>query len=149
MVFRFRLETSLRLARQELEKAQCLLANELRKLYKAYEFRDNQLDAFHRALEGQKKACLHEPYNLRFWQEYTQRQKRKLEEYEEFVKKQEKVVQGYREELKQFRIKLEKLKRLKEKKWKLYCLEQLKKEQAVIDEIAQRCTYGETVSNNY
>lgn len=137
MAFKYRLEASLRLADQELDIAQSLLAKEMRILAKFKEDRDIQTEVFVQAIEGQKQACLGQPWQLSSWQLYREEQKRKLAEDEQEVLLQEEVVTGFRERLIKCRINLEKFKRLKQKKWKLYNIDELKKEQAVIDEIPQ------------
>lgn len=137
MAFKYRLEASLRLADQELDIAQSLLAKELRILAKFKEDRDIQAEVFVQAIEGQTKACLGQPWQLSSWQRYLEEQKRKLAKDEQEVMLQEKVVIGFRERLIGCRINLEKFKRLKQKKWKLYNIDELKKEQNVIDEIPQ------------
>ena len=140
MGFKFRLETSLRLASQEMDIVQGQLAQEMRILQKLLEQRDSQKRLFIRALEGQKTACLQEPQNLMLWQKYGVEQKEKLLQAEQKVAEQEKIVAEYREKLIECRIKVEKFKRLKEKKMRLYEIEELRKEQTVIDEIAQSRT---------
>lgn len=140
MAFKYRLETNLRLADQELDIAQNLLAKEIRILSNFQEERDIQAEIFIQAIEGQKQACLGQPWQLSSWQRYLEDQKSKLAEDEQEVILQEKVVMGFRERLIQCRINLEKFKRLKQKKWKLYNIDELKKEQAVIDEIPQNQT---------
>lgn len=140
MAFKYRLETNLRLADQELDIAQNLLAKEIRILSKFQEERDIQAEIFIQAIEGQKHACLGQPWQLSSWQRYLEDQKIKLAEDEQEVMLQEKVVTGFRERLIQCRINLEKFKRLKQKKWKLYNMDELKKEQIIIDEIPQNQT---------
>ncbi|MGI6450285.1 MAG: flagellar export protein FliJ [Desulfitobacteriia bacterium] len=138
MGFKFRLETSLHLAEQELDIARGFLATELRKLQELSSRRNKQAELFLKALRGQKKACLEQPSSLKSWQNYSVEQKEKLLKLEAEVREQEKNVLKYREKLIQCRIKVEKLKRLKQKKFKLFYIEELRKEQAVLDEIASR-----------
>ncbi|NLI94175.1 MAG: flagellar export protein FliJ [Peptococcaceae bacterium] len=140
MAFKFRLETSLRLANQEMDIAQGQLAQELRVLRTFSEQRDYQLSIFLHSLEGQKKACLMEPQNLSLWLKFSLEQKEKLSNCEKRLQEQEKIVAKYRENLVECRIKVEKFKRLKEKQLKLYEIEELKKEQGIIDEVAQSRT---------
>ncbi|RNC29562.1 MAG: hypothetical protein AWM53_00560 [Candidatus Dichloromethanomonas elyunquensis] len=140
MAFQFRLETSLRLANQEMDVVQGQLAQELRILQTYTEQKDCQLRIFLHAVEGQQAACLREPQNLSLWQNFSMEQKEILSKYEKQLQEQEKIVAKYREKLIECRIKVEKFKRLKEKKRKLYYVEELKKEQGVIDEIAQSRT---------
>lgn len=140
MAFKYRLETSLRLANQELDIAQSLLAKEVRILSKFKEERDIQIEVLGQAIEGQMKACLGEPRQLSVWQRYREEQTKKLAQSEQEVLLQEKVVTDFRERLVQCRINFEKFKRLRQKKLKLYNIDELKKEQAVIDEIPQNQT---------
>lgn len=137
MGFKYRLETSLRLADQEQEIAQGLLAREMRTLNQIRQNRDNQADIYIKAVEGQKMACLNEPGSINLWQRYLTDQKNKLEQFEKEVTDQELITAEFRKKLIDCRINLEKFKRLKQKKWKLYYIDELKKEQAVIDEIPQ------------
>ncbi|HHV65645.1 MAG TPA: flagellar export protein FliJ [Peptococcaceae bacterium] len=136
MSFKFRLETSLHLAEQELDIARGFLATELRKLQELSSRRDRQAELLLEAFKGQKKACLEEPWSLSFWQLYIREQKEKLLQLIAEVQEQEKNVLKHREKVVQCRIKVEKFKRLKQKKFKLYYIEELRKEQAVLDEIA-------------
>lgn len=137
MAFKYRLETSLRLASQEMNVALGVLADELKNLHNIRQERDSKAALLARGLEEMKKACLGEPYDLRLWQEYLGEVKKTLLEYEDKVREQESVVAESREKVIRCRIKAEKFKRLKQKKWKLYNIEEQKKEQAAIDEIPQ------------
>lgn len=137
MAFKFRLETSLRLANQEMDIVQGLLAQETRKMQEFIEQRNCQALNLAKAWDGQRNACMEAPYRLKLWQKYSAEQREKLIVCEKQVEKQEKVVEEHREKLIECRIKVEKYKRLKEKKLRLYFIEELKKEQNVIDEIAQ------------
>lgn len=137
MAFKYRLETSLRLAEQELDVAQSLLAKEMRILYKIKQERDDQAEIFTKAIEGQKLACIKQPQYLSLWQRYLEEQKNKLRKIEQDVILQEKKTIESREMLIRCRIAREKYKRLKENKWKIYQIEELRKEQVVIDEIPQ------------
>jgi flagellar FliJ protein len=137
MTFKFRLEASLRLARQELDIVEGELARELRIRQNLIVQRDDQAKILSGAQTGQKRACLSEPQNLGIWQKYCLLQKQILADFEQKVREQEKIVSKYREKLLECRIKAEKFKRLKEKKLRLYQIEELKQEQKVIDEIAQ------------
>lgn len=137
MGFKYRLEPSLRLAKQEMDLEQGLLAKELRILQEFGKQRDGQAYLLAEAMEGQKKSALEEPANLGVWQKYVLEQKRLLQRLEEELNKQENIVVLYREKLIQCRIKVEKYKKLKQKKIKIYNTQELKKEQAILDEIAQ------------
>jgi flagellar FliJ protein len=145
MVFKFRLETSLRLAKQELDIAQGLLAEELRILQEAKGQKDNQTRILAQAFQGQKKACLEKPRDLSLWQQYSSEQKDKLRDYVKIVEEQEKTVAEYRARLVECRIKVEKFKRLKEKQKSLFDIKELRKEQTVIDEIAQNQTMANKI----
>ncbi len=140
MVFKYRLDTSLRLANQEMNIVQGQLAEELRILQKLVDQRDHQVRILSLAYEGQTRACLAEPMHLSSWQKYSVEQKEKLSEYQLEVEEQEKIIASYREKLMECRIKVEKFKRLKEKKLRLYYIEELRKDQVIIDEIAQSRT---------
>ena len=140
MGFKYRLETSLRLADQELEIAQSLLSKEMRVLNEIRKERDNQAEIYTKAIEGQKLALLAEPESISLWQRYLKDQRTKLEECEKGVANQEQVTAEYRQKLIECQINHEKFKRLKQKKWKLYYIDELRKEQAVIDEIPQSRT---------
>lgn len=142
MGFKFRLEASLRLARQEMDIAQGLLANELRTLQVLFGKKDIQNRILDEAFHDQKLACLKEPHHLGHWQKYTTEQHEKLKELEQRIREQELIVEERRAYLLESKIKCEKFEKLKEKKLKLYYIEELKKEQALIDEIAQRKTSG-------
>ncbi|NLM20964.1 MAG: flagellar export protein FliJ [Peptococcaceae bacterium] len=137
MAFKFRLESILKLAEQKMKVAEGILARELRTLQAISKQKDLQAGLLTQALAGQKAACLNNPENLGIWQKYSQEQKEKLLELENEVQKQQVVVEEKKEKLLQCRIEVEKLKRLKEKKLRIYNWEELKKEQNIIDEIAQ------------
>ncbi|MCG1026415.1 flagellar FliJ family protein [Dehalobacter sp.] len=137
MPFKFRLEASLRLAEQEMDIEQGLLAQELRTLREATEQKDLQAQLLNAALEKQKIACLEEPQMLSLWQRYCYDQRNILLKREKEVEEQNIRVEKQREKLLECRIKTEKYKRLKEKKIRLFHIAELKKEQTEIDEIAQ------------
>ncbi|AFV02560.1 hypothetical protein UNSWDHB_2880 [Dehalobacter sp. UNSWDHB] len=137
MPFKFRLEASLRLAEQDMDIEQGLLAQELRTLHNLTEQRDLQTQLLNKAFEKQKIACLEEPQILNLWQRYCCDQKNILLKREKEVEEQNIRVEKQREKLLECRIKTEKYKRLKEKKIRLFYMTKLKKEQSEIDEIAQ------------
>ncbi|UWG98326.1 flagellar FliJ family protein [Dehalobacter sp. DCM] len=137
MAFRFRLQTSLRLAEQEVDIVRALLAQEISRLRDMTDKRDNQERIFKQALAGQTSACITEPHNLHLWQAYTGEQKEILKVLEVQIEEQKIRVEEKRQLLVEHRIKAEKYIRLKEKQAKHYKLEELRKEQSLIDEIAQ------------
>jgi hypothetical protein len=116
MPFKFRLEASLRLAEQDMDIEQGLLAQELRTLHNLTEQRDLQTQLLNKAFEKQKIACLEEPQILNLWQRYCCDQKNILLKREKEVEEQNIRVEKQREKLLECRIKTEKYKRLKEKK---------------------------------
>jgi len=138
MAFKFSLETGMRLADQEMQVAQGLLAREMRILQEILEQRDLQAKVLLRAYEEQKKACLEEPVIIAAWQKYSLEQKKKLAELEIDITRQKETVLEFNKRLLQCRMKFEQYKRLREKKFNVYNLEELKKEQNIIDEIAQK-----------
>lgn len=137
MAFRFRLETNLKVAKQKLDLAQTELAGQIRILQDLNESYNRQLEIYSSALESKKEACIKEPANLSRWQIYCLDQKEQLDNYQRMMLDQEEEVAKYREHLKVQKIEFEKYKRLKEKKWKQFWMEELRKEQSIIDEIAQ------------
>jgi len=137
MAFKFRLEAVLRLAEQEMQVMQGELAQAFRALQKATEQKNAQALRLAQALKGQRQAAFEEPAALRSWQRYSLEQRGLLIKHEKEVEKQQKNVASCQERLIQCRIKVEKYKRLKEKKRLAYYKEELKKEQAMIDEVAQ------------
>mgnify|MGYP000861101912 FL=1 len=137
MAFKFRLESILKLAEQKMKAAEGVLAREIRILQAINKQKDIQSCLLTQALAGQKAACLKNPQSLGIWQKYSREQKEKLLKLENEVQKQQAVVEESKEKLLRCRIEVEKLKRLKEKKLRIYNWEELKKEQNKIDEIAQ------------
>lgn len=137
MGFKFRLEVSLRLAKQELDRAHELLAQELCKLQQVEEVYQAQQKISLAAFQAQEKACRHEPQAIGGWYVFSNNQKQKLQEILLVIQKQEEIVLRQREELKCCKIKTEKFKKLRAKQWQKYCAEQLRQDQIIIDEIAQ------------
>lgn len=137
MSFKFRLEVNLKLAKQELEKAQVLLAQEFDKLQQIEEVYQTEQKILRNAFQDQEKAGYHKPQTLGAWHTFSNYQKQKLEEIFLMMQKQKEIVLRQREALKYCKIKTEKFKRLRSKRWQEYYGEQLRKEQLVIDEIAQ------------
>ncbi|NLP44336.1 MAG: FliJ family protein [Peptococcaceae bacterium] len=137
MAFKFRLETSLRLAKQELDMAQNLLAQQIRILLELRNQSSKQALLLERAWQGQRTACREAPSSLGLWQKYAEQQKKELLELNKKVEKQQKIVDEYRKELLECRIKVEKYERLKAKQKRLFYIEELRTEQKQLDEIAQ------------
>ena len=138
MSFKFRLETILRLAEQELDVAQGLLAQQTRVLLDLQEQRSKQALLLERAWQGQRTACVEAPLTIAQWQKYAEQQKKELRELNKKVEEQQKIVEKYRKELLECRIKVEKYQRLKAKQQRLFYIEELRTEQKQLDEIAQR-----------
>ncbi|HHT63654.1 MAG: flagellar export protein FliJ [Bacillota bacterium] len=137
MGFKFRMEVNLKLAKHELNRCWELLAREINKLRQMEEVYQREEEIARMALRQQERACRSEPENLAWWHAFINYQKQKLEEILLEIKKQEEIVRSHREELIKCKIKTEKFQRLKAKRWREYCAEQLRQEQIVIDEIAQ------------
>ena len=138
VAFKFRLEASLGIAQQRMDAAQVVLSQEMRVLQEIQRELDIEKDALKRALEGQGKDALQNPRRLSGWNLHIDAQKDKLNSIAERLSFQGSVVEECREALKECRVMVEKFKRLKEKKWKEFVTEDLKKEQASLDEIGQR-----------
>jgi len=138
MTFKFRLETVLRLAEQELDVARSLLAQQTRVLFELHDKRSRQALLLERAWQGQKAACVEDPSTLGLLQKYVEQQKKELMELNKKVEEQQKIVEKYRKELLECRIKVEKYQRLKAKQQRLFYIEELRTEQKQLDEIAQR-----------
>jgi len=137
MSFKFRLETNLHLAEQKRKAIEGILAQQIRTLKKIEKQKKTQAGLLAQALAGQKNACLTNPKNLDSWQKYSQEQYEKLLQLENELQKKLEVVEASKQKLFQCRIEEEKFKKLKEKQLRIYMWEELKKEQNVIDEIAQ------------
>lgn len=140
MAFKFRLETNLRISEQMLEAAQSVLAEEMRILHKISEERRITNDKYNEAIKRQKIACVNEPYKLDSWQKFSSELKRQLDKKREAEKEQEGIVSRQREEVIRLKIEHEKFKKLKEKQYKQFLQEELRKEQKIIDEISQYCS---------
>lgn len=140
MAFKFRLETNLRISGQILEAAQGILAEEIRIFNKISEERRIINDKYNEVIKRQKIACIKEPYKLDYWQKFSSEQKRQLDNKREEEKNQENIVSSQREEVIRLKIEHEKFEKLKEKQYKLFIQEELRKEQKVIDEISQYCS---------
>ncbi|MHB1650881.1 MAG: flagellar export protein FliJ [Desulfitobacteriaceae bacterium] len=137
MVFRFRLEASLRLAEKASEEAQRRLAEETRKWQLCLQARDQQQDRWHQALEGQGQAGMAHPETLGLWQAYAKEQNKKLQIREADLVNQERHKEERRSHVVEAHRELEKLKRLKAKQAQAFALSEQRKEQKVLDEVAQ------------
>ncbi|MGI5901185.1 MAG: flagellar export protein FliJ [Desulfitobacteriia bacterium] len=137
MGFKFRLENVLKLSEQELKIEQVIFSKELRTLQVLEEQKNVLVYSWHRALEGQKKAGLSAPVILQNWQRYAREQKENLQKKEVEIQEQEKIVAECKEKLLDCKIKVEKYRKLRAKKFQVYREEELRKDQAVLDEIAQ------------
>jgi flagellar FliJ protein len=138
MAFKFRLEASLKLARQKMDTAQGVLSREMRTLLEIQREWDRETEVLEQALRGQAADALRAPRNLNGWKLHIVAQKEKMRLIAERLSFQESVVEECREALRECRILVEKFKRLKEKKWKEYVAEEQRKDQAHLDEIGQR-----------
>ncbi|MCL1917701.1 MAG: flagellar FliJ family protein [Peptococcaceae bacterium] len=138
MAFKFRLEASLKLARQKMDTAQGVLSWEMRVLLEIQRELDREIEVLEQALQGQAEDALRNPHNLNSWKLHIVAQKEKIHLITERLRFQESVVEECREALRECRILVEKFKRLKEKKWKEYVADEHRKEQAQLDEIGQR-----------
>lgn len=139
MAFKFRLETNLRISEQMMEAAQSILAEEIRILHKISEERRIINDKYNEVIKRQKIACVNEPYKLGSWQKFSSELKKLLDNKREEEKEQGSIVSRQREEVIRLNIEHEKFKKLKEKQYRLFLQEEQRKEQKIIDEIAQNC----------
>lgn len=135
--FRFRLKTSLRLAEQRLDDRKIQLAQETANLQERVLTRDNQKEDWIAALASQRKAGLTCPEDLGMWQVFAVRQLRLFRQREQELIVQEEVVANKRSELMEARRDCEKLIRLREKQAIAFQLELNRREQAILDEVAQ------------
>jgi len=138
MAFKFRLEASLKLAQQKMDRALGVLSQEMRTLLEIQKERDRETEVLERALQGQAEDAMQNPRNLNGWKLHIVAQKEKIRLINERIRFQESVVEECRESLRECRILVEKFKRLKEKKWKEFLADEQRKEQAQLDEIGQR-----------
>lgn len=135
--FRFRLDASLRLAKQFLDEAQLVFAREVQRwqaLVKACEIQQEVCVA---AQEGQRKACRRQPEDLGIWQRYAAEQQRRLRQKEAERAEQERVMEEARQRLLEAHRETEKFSRLKEKQRRAFELAEARKEQKVLDETGQ------------
>lgn len=135
--FHFRLEASLRLAEQALEKAQREFAREVRLWKTLVEACELQQKHFIDAQEGQREAGRNRPMELGIWQIFTSEQQRRLRQYKAELRKQELILEKTRHILLETHREAEKLERLKKKQTKAFQLAELQKEQKILDETGQ------------
>jgi flagellar export protein FliJ len=135
--FKFRLQTSLRLAEQKLDDRKIQFAKETANLQERVLTRDNQKESWVVALDCQRKAGLSCPENLGMWQVFAARQLKLLRRCEQELMEQEELVAKKRSELMEARRDCEKLIRLREKQAIAFQLEANRREQVVLDEVAQ------------
>lgn len=135
--FRFRLEASLRLAEQVLDKARRKMAEEMRKQQEIADLVERRRRRWELAVAGQREAGLHRPQELGGWQAYTVRQLGLLRASEAELAAQTARVEKARSAVVLAHQETEKFQRLKEKLLILFQRAEMKKEQAAIDEVGQ------------
>jgi flagellar FliJ protein len=135
--FRFRFDTSQRLADQVLEMAQRKFAQEMQRWQDCVRYCAIQQEYFKKALEGQRDAGLHSPEELRVWQIFVLEQRRRLRKREAERLEQEKIMEKARNILLEAHREVEKFRRLKEKQAKAFQSNELQKEQKILDETGQ------------
>ncbi|TGE32616.1 flagellar FliJ family protein [Desulfosporosinus sp. Sb-LF] len=135
--FQFRLEASLRLAEQALEKAQREFAQEVQRWQACVHACMVQQERFDEAQEGQRDAGRHRPEELGVWQVFTLEQRKRLTQYEEQRIEQESVVDNARGILLEVHREVEKFQRLKDKQAKAFQWAELQREQKILDETGQ------------
>ena len=136
-LFRFRLEASLQLAEQVLERAQREFAQEQQRLDVCVKACALQQERFNEAEEGQRDAGRHQPEELGMWQIFALEQKRRLRQRESERMEQEPVLEKARLKLLEAHREVEKFQRLKEKQAKAFMVAELQKEQKILDETGQ------------
>lgn len=147
--FRFRLAASLRLAEQELEERQRLLADEIRRREEILARRDDQEKVYLEGIEGQRQAGCSEPERLGYWQKFCVDQLAKLRELDEELKQQTERVEKARQELFKAHQEKEKFRRLKAKRWLAFQLQEQRREQALLDEAGQIIHFRQKKENDY
>lgn len=135
--FHFRLETNLNLAEQVLEDFERQLALELEKEVKCLQKRQAAEALWLQALKGQKEAGCLRPDELGTWQAYARYCYEALKVAERQLKMQQELVAKTREDVIRANREVEKLKRLKTKKWTAFLAGEQKKEQKSLDEVGQ------------
>lgn len=144
--FRFRLEASLRLAEQALEKAQREYAQEVQRLNTCEMACTLQNQHFQEAQEGQRDAAKNSPAELGVWQQYTVEHQRRLRQFQAELKEQEVIVGKARHCLLEAHRESEKFRRHKEKQAETFRLDELNKEQKVLDETGQVVHWRQKIS---
>ena len=145
--FRFRLEASLRLAKQALETTQREFAQEVllwKTLVKACEI---QQEHFADAQEGQRDAGRHRLEELGIWQLFASEQLRRLHQCNAELRKQELIMEKARHSLLEAHREVERFERLKEKQAKAFQLAELTKEQKILDETGQVIYWRQQILN--
>jgi flagellar protein FliJ len=135
--FRFRLEASLRLAKQALEDAQREFAQEVQLWKTLVEACEIQQEYFNDAQEGQRDAGRHRPMELGIWQLFVSEQQSRLHQCNAELRAQELIMEKARHSLLEAHREAEKLERLKEKWTKAFQLAETRKEQKILDETGQ------------
>ena len=135
--FRFRLETSLQLAKQVLETAEWKFAREVKRWQACVQACALQREHFNEAQEGQREVGRHQPVDLKIWQVYVTEQGRRLKQYEAERLEQEQVKDNARRIMIEAHREVEKFGRLKETRAQAFRLLELQKEQKVLDETSQ------------
>lgn len=135
--FSFRLKTSLRLAEQKLDEIKILLAHDIALMQVQTKARDKQRSSWISALEGQRKVGLSYPDELGSWQIFAAQQLMLLRQCEQELVLQEESVEKIRLKLIEANRECEKLIRLREKQATVFQAELDRREQGVLDEVAQ------------
>ncbi|OLN33500.1 flagellar export protein FliJ [Desulfosporosinus metallidurans] len=135
--FRFRLETSLRLAKKALEAAQREFAQEEQRWQVCVRACALQQERFNEAEVGQRDAGRHRPEELGNWQIFASEQWRRLRQCEVEQREQQSIMEDARRLLLETHREVEKFRRLKEKQAKAFQWSELQKEQKLLDETGQ------------
>ena len=96
-----------------------------------------QEERLQEAQEGQRDVGRHRPEELGRWQIYAFDQQLRLRQCDVELREQEVVMEQARHDLGEAHREVEKLRRLKEKQLKAFLLDQLQKEQKILDETGQ------------
>lgn len=135
--FKYRLETTLKLAEQVLENYQGKFAQEERRWQECVRASVLQQECFTKAEEGQRDAGRQRPEELGIWQVFVGEQRRRLRQCEKKQGEQEEIREEARRLLLEAHREVEKFRRLKEKQAKAFEWAELQKEQKVLDETGQ------------
>ncbi|MHB1406736.1 MAG: flagellar export protein FliJ [Desulfitobacteriaceae bacterium] len=142
--FRFRLEATLRLAELALEEGLRRLALEVKRMQELQQERDVRVDAWTKAVAGQRLAGINTPEDLGLWQRYAHTCVQFVRAKEKELLGQEEKVKKCREELAEAYREAEKFRRLKEKQLRLFRLAEDKREQKILDEAGQVLFWHQT-----